>query len=310
MTEMDTTVKRRVLIVDDDIDFAEGLVDILESHHCELQVANGSKEATEKLQNFDADVALIDVRLGPADGLDLIKQLKAIRPDLLCITMTAYAAKESAIEALRLGAYDYLRKPLNGEDLLATLDRCFDKKQLELQRSSTQKQLADRNRELERVNQRLRMIVESAKKFAHNHKRTCKESARMLLDEYARVLESAGGSIYLREDDALVLAHSVDPGHAPERLVLPLDPAGAIGRAIEQGRAILIGDIGHENSVNSSGWSGYRDGSLMVFPLITDDERLVGVVSLHNKVQPPFTEQDLDLGMILASFSVEALRPC
>lgn len=123
--------KRRVLIIDDDVDFADALQDTLDPARYQIETANDLQAALEIEHQFDPGVALIDVRLGQTNGLDLIKVLKEHRPDLLCVIMTAYVDVDTAIEALKSGAYDYLRKPIHPPELWVVLDRCFEKIRLE-----------------------------------------------------------------------------------------------------------------------------------------------------------------------------------
>ena len=129
---------RRILIVDDEKDFVLSLSDILESYGYSVKTAHNGKEAMEKIMGFNAHVALLDVRLGQESGINLIYKLKETVPNLLSIIMTAYVAADTAIEALQEGAYDYLQKPLSPNDLLATLDRCFEKLRLEKEKSASE----------------------------------------------------------------------------------------------------------------------------------------------------------------------------
>ncbi|HOZ46938.1 MAG TPA: response regulator [Candidatus Hydrogenedentes bacterium] len=121
----------RILIVDDDHDFVDTLRDILDPYGYHLRAAHTVKKACETARAFPADVALLDVRLGRQSGLDLVRELRDIRPATLCVMMTAYAALDSAVEALQLGAYDYLRKPVSAVELVRTLERCFERIRLE-----------------------------------------------------------------------------------------------------------------------------------------------------------------------------------
>ncbi|MBN1833314.1 MAG: response regulator [Deltaproteobacteria bacterium] len=128
---------RKVLIVDDEEDFVLSLIDILEPYGYMIEKANSGKEATDKIKGFDAHVALLDIRLGKESGISLIYKLREASPSLLPIVMTAYTEADTAIEALQEGAYDYLRKPFNPHDLLATLERCFEKLKLEREKSAS-----------------------------------------------------------------------------------------------------------------------------------------------------------------------------
>jgi signal transduction histidine kinase len=124
-------IARRVLIVDDDVDFAESLGDILEPKGYAIAIATTPAQAHEALHRFDPQVALVDVRLGAANGAQLISGLKRSLPTLSCITMTAHGDIGSAVEALRSGAYDYLIKSIDPQEPLAALARCFEKLQLQ-----------------------------------------------------------------------------------------------------------------------------------------------------------------------------------
>jgi two-component system response regulator AtoC len=70
---------------------------------------------------------LIDIRLGQDNGIDLLSKLKKIQPDILCVMITGFGTMETAIQALRYGAYDYLKKPVNPEELIVSLNRGFEK---------------------------------------------------------------------------------------------------------------------------------------------------------------------------------------
>jgi PAS domain S-box-containing protein len=131
----------RILIVDDDADFALSLLDVLESRGYQVAIAHDVPNGKEQAEHLDAQVALVDIRLKRNSGIDLIAQLKEINPDILCVMMTAYAAVDNAIAAIHEGAYDYLQKPLDMRYLLATLDRCFEKLQLEDEKAKAEAEI-------------------------------------------------------------------------------------------------------------------------------------------------------------------------
>ncbi len=130
-----------IMIVENDKDFAESLSDILELENYKVIIAYSAKEAKEKLEKFKPSISFIDIYLGLHDGIDLISDLKKISPELLCVIVTAYAEIETAVKAIKKGVYDYLRKPLFIPDLLATLDRCYEKINLEFQKKTAEEAL-------------------------------------------------------------------------------------------------------------------------------------------------------------------------
>jgi DNA-binding NtrC family response regulator len=129
----------RVLIVDDDRDFAASLKLILENGNYKPLVAHSEEEALKSIGKNTVDLALLDIRLGPDNGIDLLLKLRKIKPDILCVMVTGFGTMDTAIQALRSGAYDYLRKPINPEELLATLNRGFEKIRLTKERQASEK---------------------------------------------------------------------------------------------------------------------------------------------------------------------------
>jgi PAS domain S-box-containing protein len=147
--------QRHLLVIEDDQDFIDTLGLVLPGRGYTVRAVSEARNLDAALTDFPAVVALVDVRLRHGSGLDLAAELKRRRPSLLVVVMTAYPALDSALEALRSGVYDYLRKPFTAGELLATLDRCFERAEIEEARVS-----AERARR--RSDARLRAMVESS----------------------------------------------------------------------------------------------------------------------------------------------------
>ncbi len=147
--------KGRLLIVDDNRDFAKALCNLLALEGYEVEAAHDGDAARTALERFDAEVVLLDLRLEAGSGLDLIAPLKAQSPGLVFVIMTGYAETEAAVEALRHGAYDFLRKPIGDGELLAVLERAFERIRLEEAKLAAERAL--RESEL-----RFRSVAQSA----------------------------------------------------------------------------------------------------------------------------------------------------
>lgn len=124
----------RLLLIDDDVDFAIANAEFLEDFDYLVKVAHDDQQAKQIITTFDAQIALIDLNLGSSNGIDLIPDLRQVSPDLICIMLTGKADMESTIKALRRGANDYLRKPVNLDELLAVLERCVKTQKLQAEK--------------------------------------------------------------------------------------------------------------------------------------------------------------------------------
>ena len=142
----------RILVIDDDQDLAESVVEVLEDDGYTVEMALDADSAIEAARNFDAQIALIDIRLGQSSGLKLIEPLKSARPTVMPIMMTGNSDREAAISAIRLGAYDFLTKPVQFGDLFAALDRCFDHLQLQADKEQALREMEIAKEEAQAAN--------------------------------------------------------------------------------------------------------------------------------------------------------------
>ncbi len=187
------TPARSVLVVDDDPDFAESLVGLLQMEGYEASLVRTAAAAEATIRERRIAVALVDVRLDLGSGVDLVRSLRQSAPDLVTVMVTAYASIETAIEAMKAGAYDYLSKPFYTEDLLATLERCFERIRLVEERRRAE----DRLRQL----QRMEAIGQLTSGVAHDFNNVLS----VLYGNLRWMREQLGENAALREmvDDAL-----------------------------------------------------------------------------------------------------------
>ncbi len=123
-----------VLIVDDLLSIHEMLEAVIQPTGYSTAFATDGEKALVRYKAEKYDLVLADIDMKPMDGITLLRQLRAYDPSAVVIIMTAYASTESAVQALKFGAFDYLQKPFRVDDLIATLRRA-----LEYRRFSTQK---------------------------------------------------------------------------------------------------------------------------------------------------------------------------
>jgi len=122
--------KPKILIIDDEPRMCQSLKELLSSQNYELNTANSAKEAIEFLNNNSFDLILLDLCLPDMNGYHVMDHISQQGLEALVIVLTGYASEESAIEALRRGAYDYLKKPFEPEKLLITVKNALNQKRM------------------------------------------------------------------------------------------------------------------------------------------------------------------------------------
>jgi DNA-binding NtrC family response regulator len=108
----------KILLIEDDAGIAAALKKDLQTEGYEVAVATRGDEGNARAQNEPWDVVITDLKMPGLSGLDLVAQLHAAKPKLPIIMMTAFGTTETAIEATKLGAYDYLLKPFDMAEML------------------------------------------------------------------------------------------------------------------------------------------------------------------------------------------------
>ncbi|MBW1721604.1 MAG: response regulator [Deltaproteobacteria bacterium] len=119
----------RILIVDDEEDFLETLVNRLKKRKLDATGVRSGEEALEFIKKKLFDVVILDIKMpGGMDGIDTLREIKRIQPLAEVILLTGHASVETSIEGMKLGAFDYLLKPIRLEDLMTKLAQAFEKK--------------------------------------------------------------------------------------------------------------------------------------------------------------------------------------
>jgi len=121
-------MKVRVLLVDDEEQFVETLAQRLEARDFTVATAFNGDQALEYVRGKDVDVVVLDVLMPGLSGIDTLREMKRIRPLTEVIMLTGHATVETAIEGMKLGAFDYLMKPTEIEDLVEKINKAQRRK--------------------------------------------------------------------------------------------------------------------------------------------------------------------------------------
>jgi DNA-binding NtrC family response regulator len=118
----------RVLIVDDEDDFRETIVKRLNARKILAEGAASGVKALEVLATKDFDVIVLDVKMPDMDGIETLRHIKKLKPEIEVIMLTGHASVEFGLKGMQLGAFDYVMKPAPLNELLDTIGQAFNKK--------------------------------------------------------------------------------------------------------------------------------------------------------------------------------------
>ncbi|MEW6078767.1 MAG: response regulator [Thermodesulfobacteriota bacterium] len=152
-----------VLIVDDEPDLVEFVRWQLEERSFRVESALSGVEAIRKLAAKPADVMVADIRMPGMDGIELIRRALEIRPDIQCIVMTGHGEMDTAVAAMRLGAINYLRKPVGIEELEVAVEKGMEKADLIRALQEKTARLEKANLELTRLRRQLENELQKEK---------------------------------------------------------------------------------------------------------------------------------------------------
>lgn len=281
----------RILVVDDERFFRETIREVLEPRGFDLVFASDGTSALEEGSDETLGVVILDLQLPDLHGLEVFRRLREMRPELRVIILSAHTDQEYVLEALRLGACDYLAKPIHEEELLLAVRRAMETFDLAASRERLRQRLQRLDRALEALRRRASGAVDS-------------EGLRMEAVHTVAELVGAGRSSLLLLDektDKLRVA-AAQGGKIPAEQMDPVPVGDAIaGLVQEQGEALLVADLATDPRVGGRVHpERYATASFAVAPVAVG-ERVLGVLCASDPERAQsFDEDDLTLLRIFA----------
>ena len=135
----------RILVVDDERSMRELLAIVLGREGYEVVAAENGRQALDELERRPVDLLISDIHMPDMTGLDVLRTAKGMNPDLAGIMVTAFASTETAIEALRMGAYDYIHKPFNVDELKIVVTGALERRRLKRENVLLKRVLGERH---------------------------------------------------------------------------------------------------------------------------------------------------------------------
>ncbi len=133
---------RRILLVDDEADTLDACTQILRKEACQVETAASAQEAIHLLSTRSFDLTITDLKMPQVDGLELLKAIKRIDPEMAVVVITGYATVETAVASMKEGAYDYIPKPFTPDELRLVVRNALERQELVGQNTELRQRLS------------------------------------------------------------------------------------------------------------------------------------------------------------------------
>ncbi len=278
---------KSILVVDDDLDFLEIIKRILGNKGYEVGTAPSAGEAITQLEERSYNVAILDISLPDVDGTELLSRFLEMHPDIIAIMLTGHSSVQNAIKSLNRGAFAYLEKPLDPENLLSVISRGLEKQRLILENRQLMEELEQRNH----ITNTLLSVSQAVSQSLD-----LQQIIDAALERVAQATGIEAGFVYLYKNDRLVLMghHGFSPRIAKEIEKEVAAGNGIIGRIFEQARPVTIEKITEptEPGLAFLDNGGYR--SFAGVPLTILGES-IGVMGATTGFAHRFTPKNIEL---------------
>src|SRR3989304_4780362 len=208
-------ISKRILIVDDEENFRHMLSVILKREGYDVETASNGEEGLQKISLSTFDQILCDIRMPQMDGLEFLREGQKAGVDATVIMMSAYGTVDSAIEAMKLGAYDYISKPFKPDEIILTLKKAEERERLrrenEILRKEVQKEYSFQN--IISKNEKMQKIFEVIRKVAQY------KSTILIMGESGTGKELIAKALHYNSDRSQNPFVPINCGAIPENLL-------------------------------------------------------------------------------------------
>ncbi len=290
----------RVLVVDDERFFREAIGDVLGEVGVDRVFAATGAEALERAVDPEVGVVVLDIELPDKSGLEVFRELRDKRSDLRVIVLSAHSDQEYVLEALRLGAFDYLAKPLHEEELRLTVRRALESHRVAADWARLRGRLRDLGSTLTRMWERARGGEDGALAL--------REAA---VEAAAEVARAARTSLLLVDEAGLELKVAAARGSdVPLEQLEPVSVGeGVAGWVLARGRPVVVQDVARDERFRDRARGGaYRSPSFAALPLDAGEAPFGVLCATERDDGEAFDAEDVALLQILTAQVAQLLH--
>lgn len=157
-----------ILIIDDEKELCNALENVLENEGYDVTFSNDGEKGIKEVENNNPELVLLDLKLPGMNGMEVLKVIKRNDTDLPVIVITGFGDIKSAVESIKLGAVDYITKPFSNEELVFSVRKAFNEKNMKRELEILRQQFEDENRSVEllAVSEKMKQVMKNANKVA------------------------------------------------------------------------------------------------------------------------------------------------
>ncbi len=308
ITRLNHGLKERILVIDDEKRMCDSLEELLTGSGYDVVTFQESDRAAEEIRTGRFDLIISDIKMPGLTGLDILRMARTVDPQALVILLTAYGSLETALEAINQGAYDYLLKPIEFQQLELVIRRGLEKRRLGRARSFLLTELQGKNEELEDRFGEINALYEAGKSLVSTIE--LDELLATIIRLATSVLHAKIGSIMLLDDAGTHLIIAAAIGLDEEVIRTTRLPIGSsiAGHVAESKEPLFITNVEKDSRFKRDNREErYGPASLLSVPLMVKN-RVIGVINIAHKTSgEEFNEHDLKLLTMFAAQAAVAI---
>jgi signal transduction histidine kinase/DNA-binding response OmpR family regulator len=286
----------RILVVDDEEIIRQLLVRAFGENGYHVEAVEEAEAALKIIKEDSFNLLITDLKMPKVNGMDVLKEIKSVNPYMEVIIITGYPTIELAVEAVKIGAFDFICKPFDLEQMKTTVTRCLEKQKFSINHIKLGE---------------LATLFEISKTI--NINTDIESLLAKILDSALEIVKAKKGSILLLDENTKELTIRAARGLSSEVIKntrIPLGE-GIAGRVAKEGRPVLVSGAEQVSGLGNS--SRYETNSFLSIPLVSkyldSQENTVGVINITDKIsQENFAEREQVLLSILAGQAAVAIE--